>query len=559
METADITRIDRDTLLSIQNLSVRLPSTSERSHAVENLSLQVKRGETVCIVGESGSGKSVTAHAIMRLLPPGGLKIESGQIFFDGHDVLSLSNQEVRRLRGSRISMIFQEPMTALNPVMTVGDQISEVLQQHGTRGRAEQQKKIIEVLTDMHLPEPARLMHCYPFQLSGGQRQRVMIAMAMVAQPALLIADEPTTALDVTTQAQILHLLNELKQRHNMALLFITHDFGVVADIADRVAVMQAGRLVEVGDCDTVLRQPTHPYTKKLIAAVPRLRIDSEERPQQAVLLEISGVKKAYRTRGRGWFAKPGRLQVLDGVDLHIDRGEILGLLGESGSGKTTLGHCVAKLLSIDEGEIRFEGRDIMSMTGKAFRPMRPRIQMIFQDPYSSLNPRHRVGRIITENALLNGVSKDEAERRMSEVLDLVGLDAAAANRYPHEFSGGQRQRIGIARALVMEPSLIVADEPVSALDVSVQQQVLELLREVRSRYGLSMLFITHDLRIASQICDRIAVMQRGNIVECQTAAQIYRNPRHPYTRELIAAMPGRDDGDFVATPADFRVAEAV
>ena len=541
METTESKQPDADVLLSIENLSVALPGGGDRKYAVHDLSLQLKRGETVCIVGESGSGKSVTAHAVMRLLPPGGLRLESGVIRFDGQDILKMSDAQVRQMRGARISMIFQEPMTALNPVMRVGDQIAEALRVHGVRDRAEQQRRVVDLLADMKLPEPETLQYSYPFQLSGGQRQRVMIAMAMVSRPALLIADEPTTALDVTTQAQILKLLNDLKQRYNMGLLFITHDFGVVADIADRVAVMQAGRLVELGEREKVLQSPEHPYTKKLIAAVPRLRTDAEEVLRQDPLLEIRNVNKTYRPRASKWFGNAERLQVLNGVDLRIHRGEIMGLLGESGSGKTTLGHCVAKLIPIDSGEVRFEGRDITGMDYKAFRPLRPRIQMIFQDPYSSLNPRHRVGRIITENALLNGVPKDVANRRMMEVLELVGLDASAVDRLPHEFSGGQRQRIGIARALVMEPSLIVADEPVSALDVSVQQQVLELLRKVRERYGLSMLFITHDLRIASQICDRIAIMQRGRIVECQTAGDIYRNPQHAYTRELIASMPGR------------------
>lgn len=525
-----------EVLLEIRNLTVELPVASDRRFAIDDISLQVSRGETVCVVGESGSGKSVTAHAVMQLLPEHSLDISSGEILLEGVNLLELDAETMRQYRGSRLAMVFQEPMTALNPVMTIGDQIEETLHAHGQLDGKASRAKVIELLTEMHLPDPEALQHCYPFQLSGGQRQRVVIAMAMIMQPSLLIADEPTTALDVTTQAQILKLIDGLKRRHGIGVLFITHDFGVVADIADRVAVMEKGRLVECGTRDEVLHNPQHPYTRKLIAAVPQLSANNGleltvAQQQSESLLRIKNLTKTYSGRRTGMFSRAPRVKALDGVSLEIADGETLGLLGESGSGKSTLGQCVVRLLDTEEGSIEFDGQSIEKLRGSALHRLRPQIQMIFQDPYSSLNPRHKVGRIVTENAVLHGVTRDEANRRMLEVLQLVGLDPSAVDRYPHEFSGGQRQRIGIARALVLQPRLIVADEPVSALDVSVQNQVLTLLLEIRAKLGLSMLFITHDLRVASQICDRIAVMHKGKIVECNTAAEIYRAPRHAYS----------------------------
>ncbi|MGB3067180.1 MAG: ABC transporter ATP-binding protein [Ottowia sp.] len=529
------------TLLSIRHLSVALPAGGDRVFAVQDVSLDVPAGQTVCVVGESGSGKSVMANAVMRLLPPV-LRVKSGQITLAGEDLLSLDAESLRRMRGSRMGMIFQEPMTALNPVMTVGEQIDEVLLVHGERDAHVRERRVLELMREMSLPEPEALRHRYPFQLSGGQRQRVVIAIAMALEPQLLIADEPTTALDVTTQAQILALIKRLQTTHGIGVLFITHDFGVVSDIADRVVVMQQGKVVESGTAAQVLRQPEHPYTRRLIDAVPRLRDAMDEASARpAPLLRIEGVSKSYRARGQGLFGGRGRTKALDEVSLEIGEGETVGLIGESGSGKTTLGQCVMRLLDVDGGQIVFNGEPVQALRGRALKALRPQIQMIFQDPFASLNPRHRVGRIVTENAILCGVPPAEAERRMQDVLAMVGLDPSAVNRFPHEFSGGQRQRIGIARALVMQPRLIVADEAVSALDVSVQQQVLTLLREVRERLGLSMLFITHDLRVASQICDRIAVMHKGRIVETGTVQAIARAPAHPYTRSLFAAMPGQ------------------
>lgn len=530
-------------LLEIRHLSVALPAGSEREFAVQDVSIDVPHGQTVCLVGESGSGKSVMANAVMRLLPKNVLHVAQGEIVFEGRDVLGLDAATMRTLRGSRMAMIFQEPMTALNPVMTVGAQIDEVLEVHGVSDQVTRERRVLALLNDMHLPDPATLRHRYPFQLSGGQRQRILIAMAMALEPKLLIADEPTTALDVTTQAQILKLIKELQIKHGIGVLFITHDFGVVADIADQVVVMRQGCVVERGTAREVLDHPTHPYTRALIDAVPRLRgADATAPMAKSALLEISGVSKSYRGRSIGLFGKRSPTLALDQVSLTIGQGETVGLVGESGSGKTTLGQCVMRLLDIDQGEIRFAGQAVQNLRGAALKALRPQIQMIFQDPFASLNPRHRVDRIITENVILSGVSSQEAQRRMVEVLRLVGLDPQAAQRFPHEFSGGQRQRIGIARALVMQPRLIVADEAVSALDVSVQQQVLTLLRDIRQRLGLSMLFITHDLRVASQICDRIAVMHKGRIVETGTVEAIARAPKHAYTRQLFDAMPGRD-----------------
>ncbi|MFZ2388239.1 MAG: ABC transporter ATP-binding protein [Polaromonas sp.] len=529
-------------LLEIRHLSVTLPAGSEREFAVQDVSMTVQRGQTVCVVGESGSGKSVTANAVMRLLPRNVLRVAEGEIVFEGREVLGLDAATMRTLRGSRMAMIFQEPMTALNPVMTVGAQIDEVLQVHGVSDRATRERRVLALMSDMHLPDPSTLRHRYPFQLSGGQRQRILIAMAMALNPQLLIADEPTTALDVTTQAQILKLIKELQIKHGIGVLFITHDFGVVADIADQVVVMHQGCVVERGTAREVLDHPAHPYTRALIDAVPRLRgADATAPKAKSALLEIDRISKSYRGRGIGLFGKRGQTLALDQVSLTIGQGETVGLVGESGSGKTTLGQCVMRLLDSDEGEIRFAGQAVHNLRGAALNALRPQIQMIFQDPFASLNPRHRVGRIIMENVILSGVSPHEAQRRMDEVLRLVGLDPSAAQRFPHEFSGGQRQRIGISRALVMQPRLIVADEAVSALDVSVQQQVLALLRDIRRRLGLSMLFITHDLRVASQICDRIAVMHKGRIVETGAAEDIAHGFTHPYTRQLFEAMPGR------------------
>jgi peptide/nickel transport system ATP-binding protein len=527
-------------LLRIQNLTVALPKGGDRPFAVRDISFDLHAGEILCIVGESGSGKSISANAIMGLLPPN-LKPQAGSILFKGQDLLQQREEALLALRGKDIGMIFQEPMSALNPVMTVGEQIAEVLAVHGAYPGSARNKRVLELLEFVGLPDPATLRHAYPFRLSGGQRQRVMIAMALALEPSVLIADEPTTALDVTTQAQILMLIKRIQASMGMGVMFITHDFGVVADIADRVAVMEKGILVEQGPAAEVLNRPRHPYTRRLIGAVPRGRAEKDAcHEKHAPVLEVKNLRKTYVT-ARGLFVKKRVVHAVDDVCFTVRRGETLGIVGESGSGKSTIGKCLLKLIDIDGGQLLFNGQDIAPMAPAEFRPYRKQIQMIFQDPFASLNPRHTVGRIITDGPLANGVAYGEAERRARELLRLVELDESAFNRYPNEFSGGQRQRIGIARALALEPQLLVADESVSALDVSVQAQVLALLQELQQRLNVAMIFITHDLRVAAQICHQIAVMHKGRIVECGPPGQILDNPWNEYTQQLIGAIPGK------------------
>ncbi len=521
------------TLLTVEGLTVALPRGADRAHAVEGLSYSLSPGEILCIVGESGSGKSVSANAVMRLLPSA-LRVTSGTIRFEGKDILKASASEMRALRGARLGMIFQEPMTALNPLMRVEDQVAEVFRVHG----APVGNRVKDLLDAVHLPDPARILRSYPHRLSGGQRQRVMIAMALALEPAILIADEPTTALDVTTQMQILRLIREIQQRRGTGVLFITHDFGVVAEIADRVAVMQRGVIVEQGPARQVLGDPQHAYTKALIAAVPHGRREARAVAEGDAVLALSHVGKTY---GGGWLRKGGGTKAVDDASLEIRRGETLGLVGESGSGKSTLARCVVNLVHADTGQIRFHGEDLVPLSRSAWLPYRRRIQMVFQDPYASLNPRRRVGDIIAEGPIAHGTKRAVARARAAELLRLVQLDPSAADRFPHEFSGGQRQRIGIARALAMDPELLIADEPVSALDVSVQAEILRLLEDLRARLGLTMLFITHDLRVAAQVCDRVAVMQRGVIVEQGPTAEVFAAPQHAYTRALLDSVPGR------------------
>ena len=522
-------------LLEIRNLSIALPVGADRADAVSDISFTLSAGEILCIVGESGSGKSVASAAIAGLLPKG-LRARAGAILFEGRDLLTLPEPALRALRGARIGMIFQEPMTALNPLMRVGEQIAEVLEVHGHRPG----DRVRELLELVRLPDPARIARSYPHMLSGGQRQRVVIAAALALEPAILIADEPTTALDVTTQASILQLIRDIQRRRGMGVLFVTHDFGVVAEIADRVAVMRHGRIVEEGAADAVLRQPRHDYTKALIAAVPHGRPAGRVGLEGPRLLDLAGVAKTYRGRG-GLFGRAAPVAAIVDATLHLRAGETLGLVGESGSGKSTLARCIVRLVQPEAGAIRFHGTDLRPLSHRQWRPYRKRIQMVFQDPFGSLNPRRRVGDIITDGPIAHGTPRGAAALRMRELLALVRLDPSAADRYPHEFSGGQRQRIGIARALAMEPELLIADEPVSALDVSVQAEVLALLEDLRGRLGLSMLFITHDLRVAAQICDRVAVMRKGEIVEQGRTDAVFANPAHAYTRSLLDSVPGQ------------------
>ncbi len=541
-------------VLQVEGLTVRLPAHADRQDAVSDVHLALRRNEILCVVGESGSGKSVTASAVMRLLPEGGPRITEGRILLDGIDLRNASEEAMRSLRGRRIGMIFQEPMSALNPMMRIGDQVAEVLEAHGVPA-AQRAAKVVELLTAVGLPDPAHIGARHPHRLSGGQRQRVLIAMALALEPDILIADEPTTALDVTTQAQILRLIRDLQRSRGMGVLFITHDFGVVREIADRVVVMQKGRIVEMGTARQVLDAPREAYTQALLAAVPKFRTEAREDVSGApVLLQVEGLGKSYRSRGLFGRGKPAA-KAIDGVDFVVRAGETVGLVGESGSGKSTVGRCLARILRPDEGAIRFQGTDIAQLDRAALQPWRQKIQMIFQDPFDSLNPRMSVGRSIMAGPLVNGASQAEARRRMGELLERVGLSAAVADRYPHEFSGGQRQRIGIARALAVDPQLLIADEAVSALDVSVQAQVLELLNSIQRDLRIAILFITHDLRVASQMCHRILVMHRGAIVERGLTADIFARPQHPYTVSLMQAVPGAESpapaGHAIAEPA--------
>jgi peptide/nickel transport system ATP-binding protein len=525
-------------VLDIRGLSIRLPDGSDRGLAVNLASFSVHPGQTTCIVGESGSGKSMIANAVMGLLPRPAVQPVAGEIVFGNEDLLRLDEAAMRRLRGQRIGMIFQEPMTALNPLMRIGEQLGEVFDAHVSLPAAEKRRRIVAALVDVGLPDPELLVDSYPFRLSGGQRQRVMIACALLLEPRLLIADEPTTALDVTTQAQILKLIRDLQRRRGTAVLFITHDFGVVSMIADQVVVMQTGSVVEMGRASSVLMNPQHPYTRRLLAAIPsgEIRQPAAAREPERVL-EVQDLHKTYASGG-SLFGKGRQVHAANGITLDLRRGETLGLVGESGSGKSTVGRCLVGLTPFTQGRILFKGRSMVP--GSRFRAMSEgKIQMVFQDPYASLNPRHRIGRTIAAGLIAQGLPKAEALKRATRLLGLVGLGEEAAERYPHEFSGGQRQRIGIARALAMEPELLVADEPVSALDVSVQAQVLDLFAEVREQFRLAMVFITHDLRVAGQMCDHIAVMQRGRIVEYGPSTDVLSRPQHEYTRTLIDAIP--------------------
>ncbi len=507
--------------LQVSNLTISLPAGGDRANAVDGVSFEIGKNQILCLVGESGSGKSVIAQAIMRLLPKT-LRVTGGAI----------------RLQG-RAAMIFQEPVTALNPVMRCGEQIDEAFR-HARLSRDERRSRALSLLREVALPDPERILAAYPHQLSGGQRQRVMIAMALALEPALLIADEPTTALDVTTQAQILKLMAQIQKQRGMSVLFITHDFGVVAEIAQRVAVLREGRLVELGARDEVLAGPRDEYTRMLIRAVPTLQPHARPTPEGApAVLETRALCKTYVERH--WLRPSREVTAVRNVDLVVRKGQTLGLVGESGSGKSTVARCVARLIEPSSGEIRLSGKDLARMPARALRPLRRRVQVVFQDPYRSLNPRRSVGEALIEGPLNYGVPRAEAISRARRLMELVRMDPQALSRYPHQFSGGQRQRICIARALAVLPVLLIADEPVSALDVSVQAQVLALLEEIRIRLDLAMLFITHDLRVAAQVCDQVAVMREGKVVEYGPASAVLVQPQHPYTQALVAAAPGR------------------
>jgi len=527
-------------ILSIRGLTVDLPKGGDRTHAIRDLSLDINPGEIVCIVGESGSGKSVTAFSTMALLPRS-LPVSAGRILFEGQDILQLTEAQHAKLRGARMGMIFQEPMTALNPCYTVGNQIEEVFEAHSGMSRAERKARTLALLEEVRMPDPARIYASYPHQLSGGQRQRIVIAMALAMNPSLLIADEPTTALDVTTQAQILAMFRELRTTRGAGIMLVTHDFDVVADVADKVVVMQKGQVVEQGSADEVLNRPRHPYTRQLIDAVPRRVADKPERADTAPLaLEVEGLEKTYRVPAT--FGRPDRtVHALRPASFTLRQGETLGIVGESGSGKSTLVRAMLRLIEPTAGRILVGGRDITHVPHEELRLLRRDIQIVFQDPYGSLNPRRSIGDQLVEGPVNFGVPRAQAMERARELVRIVRLEEEALNRYPNQFSGGQRQRLCIARALMVEPKILVADEAVSALDVSVQKEVLRLLSDIRDRMGLSMLFITHDLRVAAQVSDNVIVMSKGEIVERGPIRQVFEHPTHAYTRQLLAAMPGQ------------------
>ena len=524
-------------LLVVEDLAVRFGQGAETVEAVRGVSFTLARGETLALVGESGSGKSVTALSILQLLPYPRATHPHGSIRLDGTELVGAPELVLRRVRGRRVAMVFQEPMTSLNPLHSIARQVGEGVSLHqGLRGPA-LRERVIELLTLVGIPQPESRLDALPHELSGGQRQRVMIAMALANQPDLLIADEPTTALDVTIQAQILALLKQLQARFGMALLFITHDLGIVRKIADRVCVMKDGAIVETGTVARVFSAPEHPYTQRLLAAEPGgvPLVPAADAPE---VIATEALKVWFPRRG-GLFGRTiGHLKAVDGVSLSIRRGQTVGLVGESGSGKTTLGLALLRLLK-SEGTIRFAGQSIEHLGPSELRPLRRQMQMVFQDPYGSLSPRLSVEQIVGEGLDVHHLARDRAERRrmIVQALEEVGLDPAVADRYPHEFSGGQRQRIAIARALVLKPALLVLDEPTSALDVSVQAQIVTLLRDLQARHALAYLFISHDLRVVRALADHLVVMKDGVVVEAGPAVQVFAAPATAYTRALMAA----------------------
>jgi len=591
-------------LITVRDLKVYLDVDAGTVKAVDGVSFRIPAGGTVALVGESGSGKSVVAQSIMGILPRIA-RVESGEIVFRDPKLSSETDisrldpggREMQDIRGGRISIIFQEPMTALSPLHTIGNQIGEALALHREVSKAERRDAVIDMLRRVGFPDPAKAEHTYPFELSGGLRQRAMIAMALVCRPALLVADEPTTALDVTIQAQILQLIQDLQQEFHMAVLLITHDLGVVANMADEVVVMHRGRVMESGPVDDIFREARHPYLKALMRAVPRFNMAPGERltPIREVqvtqdhliatgvrpridlsrpLLEVRNLSKRYATRKRSLLGrgKGGELLAVDDVSFDVAPGECLGLVGESGCGKTTTARMILRSITPDSGQIVFGGKEVLALRGEDLFRYRRKVQFVFQDPFGSLNPRMTVGDIVSEPLVIHGIGdKDERFARVKEMMGLVGLDVRHLRRYPHSFSGGQRQRIGIARALALGPELLICDEPVSALDVSVQAQVLNLLSDLRAALGLTYLFISHNLAVVNYLADRIAVMCAGRIVEVAPASELFANPVHPYTRALLAAVPEPDlarkldfdalmegkASDPAAWPSEFRIAE--
>lgn len=559
-------------LVDIKNLAIDFKTDDGIVNAVKGISFQIPKGKTVGLVGESGSGKSVTSLALMRLIPnPPGI-ISNGQVMFDGVDLLKLPESKMRTIRGNKISMIFQEPMTSLNPVFTVGDQISETILLHQNVSKKEAFERTLDLMKQVGIPDPLKRIHSYPHEMSGGQRQRIMIAMAIACKPELLIADEPTTALDVTIQKQILELLAKLQEEYKMSMLFITHDLGVIADIADDVVVMYRGNIVEQNTTKNIFTAPQHPYTKGLLACRPSLTknparlptvsdfmteegvekpidltvhsVQKQLRPltdTNKLILELKDVKKHFPIKGGIFGQVKSHVPAVDGVSLNVYKGRTLGLVGESGCGKSTLGRTILRLIEPTSGEIKYEGQNIPDLAADEMRKLRRKMQIIFQDPYASLNPRMTIASAIMEPMMIHklGSGKDERLEMAGKLMDKVGLERRFLNRYPHEFSGGQRQRICIARALAVQPEFIICDESVSALDVSIQAQILNLLLDLQKEMNLTYIFISHDLAVVKFIADEVAVMYNGKIVEKADAIQIYENPQHEYTKKLLSAIP--------------------
>jgi microcin C transport system ATP-binding protein len=533
-------------LLSVRDLSVAFTQGGQETLAVDHISFDIGKGETVALVGESGSGKSVSALSVLKLLPYPSASHPSGEILFHDENLLAKDERALRRVRGNKITMIFQEPMTSLNPLHTIEQQVGEVLELHQGMTAGQARERTLELLNEVGIREPEKRLGAYPHQLSGGQRQRVMIAMALANEPELLIADEPTTALDVTVQAQILELLAELKARKGMSMLFITHDLGIVRRISDRVCVMTKGKIVESGPTAEIFANPQHAYTKHLLAAEPKGKPPASD-PSAETIMKGEQV--------RIWFPiKQGLLRrtvdyvkAVDGVDVNVRAGETLGVVGESGSGKTTLGLALTRMIS-SEGAIDFRGRDISDLSFRGMRPLRKEIQIVFQDPFGSLSPRMSVREIIEEGLRIHEpkLSDEERDARVVDVMQEVGLDPETRHRYPHEFSGGQRQRIAIARAMVLNPRFVMLDEPTSALDMSVQAQVVDLLRDLQKRHNLAYLFISHDLKVVRALANHVIVMRNGKVVESGTSEQIFTRPQTNYTKALIAAA-----FDIAAAPA--------
>jgi microcin C transport system ATP-binding protein len=537
-----------DPLLSVRDLSVAFHQDGKTMTAVDRVSFEIAKGEVVALVGESGSGKSVTANSVLKLLPYPAASHPSGEIWFKGKNLLKANDATLRDVRGNDITMIFQEPMTSLNPLHSVERQIAEILHLHQDIDKAEARRRVIELLNQVGIREPEKRLGAYPHELSGGQRQRVMIAMALANRPELLIADEPTTALDVTVQAQILELLRKLKTEHGMSMLFITHDLGIVRKIADRVCVMTKGKIVETGPTAEIFANPQHAYTKHLLAAEPKGEppVADDAKP---IIIESQDLKVWFPIKTGLLRKVTDHVKAVDGIDLQLKAGHTLGIVGESGSGKTTLGLALTRLIS-SKGRIAFVGKDIQGATFSDMRPLRREMQIVFQDPYGSLSPRMSVGDIVGEGLDVHEprISDDERDRRVAEALAETGLDPETRHRYPHEFSGGQRQRIAIARAMVLKPKFVMLDEPTSALDMSVQAQVVELLRELQAKHDLAYLFISHDLKVVRALANEIIVMRNGKVVEQGPAKDLFSNPREDYTKALLAAALNLE---AVKTPA--------